>query len=291
MQVWLHPTFRWPIAVPRWLRFILPSRLKSNSKAASVVAEFTSAGMPARAFSTTSYKSLRQLLNRDPGGSAYLPCTSLRCDDVVEVGSPGTVGKGSSFSTREDQPTGPQAAPFAVATDHQRREPRPSCIAAAPAIAENRKVVWWQDDHHHTEELTYPVDAAAVQAEGLANVRERSPSAFIAARPPMKSMPFRRCRIRLWIGIATNSFFTGISRGARSAFHHPAPHSRQKDFYLRLHPNSKVQPTDIPESWISIAPPAETLYLHFKDRHRSRREIHRSRTLLQRRSRRPFSIQ
>ena len=127
------------------------------------------------------------------------------------------------------------------------------------AIAENRKVVWWQDDHHHTEKLTYPVDAAAVIGrEGLANVRERSPSAFIAARPPMKSMPFKAVPDSPRIGIATNSFFTA-SAGERDQLSTIRSTFKAKGLYLRLHPNSKVQPTDIPESWISIAPPAETL--------------------------------
>jgi hypothetical protein len=127
------------------------------------------------------------------------------------------------------------------------------------AVAEGRQVIWWQDDHHHTEKLAYRVDFAVVAGvEGYRNVLDMSPSAQIAARPRMMPVPFRSVPESPRVGIATNSFFKASpeERKQLSQIRSSLAASR---LYLRLHPNSKVKPSDIPDPWIGIASPLETL--------------------------------
>jgi len=250
-------TFRWPAFVRRSARIYLPSRAKANSKTAAVVGELTTAGMPREAF-LTSEKSAGHALNNLLGGLINLPWT-LRFIVILHRRA-GRLGELERFLilTREVNRRFLRKHPALIPLIISDVSPDRHALWSA-AVAERRQVVWWQDDHHHTEELSYPVGAAAViSAEGYRNVLAKAPSALVAARPPMKPAPFKAIPESPRVGIATNSFFKA-SPAERRQLAQIRASLAASTLYLRLHPNSKVQPSDIPEAWIRIASPLETL--------------------------------
>lgn len=250
-------SFRWPALVPGTARIYLPSRAKANSKTAAVVAELSAAGLAREAF-LTSEKSAGHVLNRFLGGLHNLPWTL--CFIALMHRRAGRLGELERFliltrqTNRRFLRRHPGLTPLIISDVSPDRH-----ALWSAAVAEGRQVVWWQDDHHHTEKLAYPVDAAAViGVEGYRNVLDISPAAFIAARPPMKPVPFKPVPASPRVGIATNSFFKATP-AERRQLAQIRQSLEASSLYLRLHPNSRVQPTDIPESWISIASPDETL--------------------------------
>lgn len=250
-------TFRWPALVRRSARIYLPSRVKANSKTAAVVGELTAAGVPRDAF-LTSEKSAGHALNNLLGGLINLPWTI--CFIAILHRRAGRLGELERFLilARAINLRFLRKHPALIPIIISDVSPDRHALWSA-AVAEGRQVVWWQDDHHHTEELSYPVDAAAViGAEGYRNVLAKAPAALVAARPPMKPIPFKAVPASPRVGIATNSFFKA-SPAERRQLAQIRASLEASSLYLRLHPNSKVQRSDIPEPWISIASPLETL--------------------------------
>lgn len=253
----LASSFRRPLFVRGSALVYIPSRVKANSKTAAAVAELSSAGIaPARFL--TSDKTAWDTVNCFLGGLRDLPWTvyfilMMRWRTPRLGGLERflvlTRGAYRRFLRRH-----PSLVPLIIS------DVGPDRIALwSAAVAEKRPVFWWQDDRRHNEKLSYPVDFAAIlNLEGYENVAAISPSAFIATRPEMRPVPFRPLPDSPRAGIATNSFFRA-SPEERRQLSSIRELLRASSLYLRLHPNSKIEASNLPEEWITVASPQEPL--------------------------------
>lgn len=127
------------------------------------------------------------------------------------------------------------------------------------AVAEDNRAIWWQEDYHHYAYLPFSVLASVVLNEnGLLLAQKYSCSQEIFVREKTNVCSLRPVAENPRVGVAVNAFFHATEK-QRALLKDIKECLCAGELRIRLHPNSLLQASDFPESWIDIAPDTELL--------------------------------
>lgn len=132
-------------------------------------------------------------------------------------------------------------------------------VLALAAYREGNRGIWWQDDYHHTSAPPFPFGFGCfLNQVAMENAAAAGRVVRAYRRPVPELKPVRAPGSNPAIGVAVNASFGGTAEEWHVL--ESLRHALQADvLHLRLHPNSTLEPSAVPMSWIQVADRAETL--------------------------------